>query len=87
MTHPRYKAYVTLAQTVLNSEFTPKHPILETKSSFDKNSVFDLVRAMFNQELIIAYHMVYSPNSEEDNYYNDEEVIYLPEGTKTVSIF
>jgi len=36
--------------------------------------------------VINAYRMLYSPDGDEANYYNDEEVVTLKQGTKICSM-
>ncbi len=85
MTKPRYKAFVCLTKPLNLPDGSSAVPALQTKSFLEKKPVLDFVRALYDQGLICSYRMLYSPNGEEDNYYNDEEVVYL-DNARVVSI-
>lgn len=81
----RYKAYVYLSAE-LNTPEGKMHPALCTKSFGEKDPILKLVKTMHEQGVISAYRMLYSPDGDEANYYNDEEVVTLKQGTKICSM-
>lgn len=82
---PRYRATVFLKQTI-KTEAGEAHPCLNTSSFYEKAPILNLVKALYDQGVIVAYRMTYSPDGDESNYYFDHEVVYLEDGAKHVSL-
>lgn len=71
-----YKASVYLAQTI-NTGKVEGIPFFYTVSSKDKDFILNYVKALHSQGIIQAYRILFSPNGDENSWYQDSEVIYL----------
>lgn len=84
MNHPRYKATIFLAP--IKDENGERHPCVSTHSSLNKQEILNFVLHLLGHGVICAYRMLYSPDGDENNYYFDTEVVYLPDGAKHFSV-
>ena len=71
-----YKASVYLAQTI-NAGKVEGIPFFHTASSEDKDFILNYVKALHSQGIVQAYRILFSPNCDENSWYQDSEVIYL----------
>ena len=80
MSKTRHKAVVYLKQTVTCPNGSVGTPALYTQSSPDRDDVWNFVKALYEQGIIIAYRMLISPGGEEDSYCMTEGVVFLEDG-------
>lgn len=74
---PLYRAIVYLAQEIETPNKIKGIPCFYTRSSTDKESVLSFVKTLHEQNIIQSYRMTYSPNGDENVWYQDSEVVYL----------
>lgn len=80
-TETKYKAVVYLSKEIKDSKSNSGLPVLFTTESESRDSVLNFVKKLYEQELIIAYRMMYLAG-EGKTWYNDSDIVYLPENYK-----
>lgn len=80
----QYKELVYLTNPLIVDEDHNGIACLETTPSTSKASVVNYVEALFDQKLIQSYRVLYQPKDSE-NWYNDEECIYLEQSRPIIS--